>query len=364
MKKILSLVLAVAMLSTVAFAGTVEVGPGTSNSNATADVGANPGDTIRFFGNSFVSSVAGGNALLANDYHFSSEYLTLSTKTFEKGANLVKEVKFNDDKLSIDIVLNSDYTKSAPNGANVVIKKLAVKAKSNYDKSGATPPVYNNEAGDLKKGTEYVLNTDAASKSFKVGYSKVEQYLDGSASPTTTAGTPCYMDGKLVTFTAKNGVSYETVSLDTAADIYIEGRVYDGDKVYVEVNNDADKEILKASDENADIRFYNVVTNGLPTANTVQITAEEDEFVYKIVDGKIAPSGLKWSSDDYAWVGKIRASVSYVVSDIELKVGASAEGGATAGTDNPDTGANDVVGIAAALAVVSLVAAGAVSLKK
>ena len=33
-------------------------------------------------------------------------------------------------------------------------------------------------------------------------------------------------------------------------------------------------------------------------------------------------------------------------------------------THNPDTGANDVVGVAVALAAVSLVAAGAVSLKK
>jgi len=33
-------------------------------------------------------------------------------------------------------------------------------------------------------------------------------------------------------------------------------------------------------------------------------------------------------------------------------------------TKNPDTGANDVVGIAAALAVTSLVAAAAISIKK
>ncbi|MEG0754532.1 MAG: hypothetical protein RR461_11905, partial [Angelakisella sp.] len=114
--------------------------------------------------------------------------------------------------------------------------------------------------------------------------------------------------------------------------------------------------------DDADIRFYNITTNGFPTANTIQLAAEEDEFVYKIVDGKITASGLKWSADDYAWVGKIRSSVSYVVSDVELKAAPATSGDATTG--NPDTGANDVVGVAAALAVVSLVAAGAVSLKK
>ena len=46
-----------------------------------------------------------------------------------------------------------------------------------------------------------------------------------------------------------------------------------------------------------------------------------------------------------------------IVTDVEIAA-------AGADTKNPDTGANDVVGVAAALAVVSLVAAGAVSLKK
>ena len=51
----------------------------------------------------------------------------------------------------------------------------------------------------------------------------------------------------------------------------------------------------------------------------------------------------------------------YIVSDVDLEVKA-AEGDKN--EDNPETGANDVVAIAAGLAVVSLVAAGAVSLKK
>ena len=48
---------------------------------------------------------------------------------------------------------------------------------------------------------------------------------------------------------------------------------------------------------------------------------------------------------------------SYVISDVELVAAAE-------DSKNPDTGANDVVGVAAALAVVSLVAGAAVSLKK
>ena len=46
-------------------------------------------------------------------------------------------------------------------------------------------------------------------------------------------------------------------------------------------------------------------------------------------------------------------------TDIKLNVSAAADT-----TENPDTGANDVVGIATALAAVALVSAAAVSLKK
>lgn len=343
MKKILSLVLAAAMLTTTAFAAT-DIGVGTTT------VAANPGATLRVYGDSFESDKSLN--LGKKDWHFSSEYLTISSKSFEKGANLVKEVKINDNEMSVDIVLNKNYDLFAPNGDNLVIKKLAVKGKQNYDVNGDKK--YDTESGDIKKGTEYEY---VGSKNLKVGYPKVKINLDGSEGSVVA-----YQKDTLVEFVAKGGVSYETVSLDDIADIYLEGRVYDGDKVYVDVDNDVNKDILKAAADDADIRFYNITTNGFPTANTIQLAAEEDEFVYKIVDGKITASGLKWSADDYAWVGKIRSSVSYVVSDVELKAAPATSGDATTG--NPDTGANDVVGVAAALAVVSLVAAGAVSLKK
>lgn len=339
MKKILSLVLAAAMLSTTAFAAGPGIGSGASEGIDTAA----PGKTLWVSGADFASSVAGSQ--LPTDWHFSSEYLTISSKSFSKGANLVKEVKINDNEMRLDIVLNDNYDLKLPNGDNLVIKKLAVKGKDNFDKNGDKVLT---DAGDIKKGTEYVYG---GRKNLRVGFTGNKVFLDNS---------PAYAMGDMVEFKAATGVNYETVSLDGAADIYIEGRVYDGDKVYVNVDYDANKEVLKAADENADIRFYNITTNGFPTANTIQLSVDEDQFVYKLVDGKLVASGLKWSADDYAWTGKIRSSVSYVVSDIELKSVAAAE----PGTDNPDTGANDVVGIAAALALVSLVAAGAVSMKK
>lgn len=336
MKKIFALVLAAAMLSTTAFAGDVHIGTGGSNLNA-----ANPGEEMYATADDFT-----GLSDAAIDWRFSSEYFTIASKKFSKGATLVKEVKFNDDDAQLLIVLNDNYDLTQPkNSPNLVIDKLEVKARKDY-KTGTKP----NEVTVIDKGATYKYN---GNRELWVGYDINENELDGDAN---------FENGELVKFVDAGGQTpYATAEL-SESDVYLEGRVYKSDKVFVKVDNKVDKEILKASEE-ADIRFYNVKTNGFPSSTTIQLAVEEDEFVYKIVDGKLTASGLKWSDDDYAWTGKIRSSVSYVVSDIELKnVSASAEGGT--GTGNPDTGANDVVGIAAALAVVSLVAAGAVSLKK
>ncbi len=177
--------------------------------------------------------------------------------------------------------------------------------------------------------------------------------------------------GKIICFDKDEGgedASYGTMSVDLGDVAYLEGRVYDGDEVFYDYDEDADTDILKAYPD-AEMSFVNIYTNGFPTAMDLEVYADEDEYVYAIKDGKVASSGLKWDEDAYAYTGKIRSSASYVISDIELDVSAAVDTDGDGETDdttteNPETGANDVVGVATALAVVSLVAAGAVSLKK
>lgn len=346
MKKILSLVLAAAMLSTTAFAATNIGGVGASDINA-----VDPGETLRIDAKYFKDNATGANNTLADiDWRLSTEYFTVSSKKFDKGANLVKEVKINDTENTVDIVLNENLDLLAPKGANLVIKELGIKAKKKYDVGNDNKYL----DGEIKQNVTYKYFGE---NELYVGYDSTKANLE-----VPLDSSPEYKDGTIVKFVkgADTSIVYETASLSTG-DVYMEGRVYDGDKVYVGVDYDVNKDILKM-DDTAAMRFINIKLSGLPTANTLKLTAEEDEFVYKIVDGKLTPSGLKWSDDDYAWVGKIRSTTSFVISDVELKSAPAAEGGT--GTGNPDTGANDVVGIAAALAVVSLVAAGAVSLKK
>ena len=61
-----------------------------------------------------------------------------------------------------------------------------------------------------------------------------------------------------------------------------------------------------------------------------------------------------------AWV----ASGTSVQNIVKLQYAEKAVGTSTGTTTNPGTGANDVVGVAAALAVVALVSGAAISLKK
>ena len=355
MKKILSVVLAVALLSTMAMAADVTLG------TSSTLLGVNPGQSLGAKVDSFGLTNLGAGNNLELGYRFNSENFSVSSKTFSKGANLVDEVVMSDDDMEVQIKLKSDYSLSRPDmdptkaPANLVIKKLAVKAKKNIDIDGVKDAA-GKLTNEVAKNAEFVYG---GPDEFKVGYA-----ID-PANGIINDGTASYVNGEMVKFTSDTE-NYATADM-TQDEVYLEGRVYKNDKVFVEVKptpSDDGKAVMKENGD-AEMSFYRVITNGFPSNNTIQLSVDKENFVYQVKDGKLVESGLKWSDDDYAFVGKIRSSTKYVVSDIELTYApATSEGEAAPEVPNPGTGANDVVGIAAALAVVSLVAAGAVSLKK
>jgi len=91
-----------------------------------------------------------------------------------------------------------------------------------------------------------------------------------------------------------------------------------------------------------------------------------DQYKIYTWDGtKLTPKkDYKWDSINGVYTWTTKTPTAYVISDKELIAGAETADTADKTTKNPDTGANDVVGVAAALAVVSLAAAAAVSLRK
>lgn len=334
MKKILSIVLAVAMMSTVAMAGEGNIGIGTTTVNPDSTITAGSGDFVKKD-----TTTAG----IIKDGDMSDSNFTI-TKKFSKGSNLVKSVAINNDDDVVEIKTIQDYTLTRPTSPNVMIEKLELKAKKNISYFNGTK--YEDY---IKRGEIFTLN---GSYGIRVGYVLDEtQTVNGS-----------YAENGMVKF-QKDGsdISYGEASYDNG-DISITGRVYAGDKIFTKFDakiGEDQKAALKLYPE-ADLRFVNFTTNGLSANNEVIVVADEDEFLYEIVDGKVVASRLKYDDDLGGFAGKIRSSVKYVISDVKLDVSSAV----AADPANPETGANDVVGVAAALAVVSLVAAGAVSLKK
>jgi len=114
--------------------------------------------------------------------------------------------------------------------------------------------------------------------------------------------------------------------------------------------------------EEAIIEYYEFETRAFKNEVSFSYEAYEDDphFFYLYNDGKLTKIDATYDDDEdvEAWEWTAIAEGTIIVTDVEIVL-ADEEA-----TKNPDTGANDVVGIAAALAVTSLVAAAAISIKK
>ncbi len=113
--------------------------------------------------------------------------------------------------------------------------------------------------------------------------------------------------------------------------------------------------------DEAIIEYYTFETRAFKNEVAFSYEAYEDDphFFYLYNDGKLTKIDAKYDDDEEveAWVWNAIAEGTIIVTDVEIVL-------ADVETKNPDTGANDVVGVAAALAVVSLISAAAVAIKK
>ncbi|MCI9196115.1 MAG: hypothetical protein HFF14_11165 [Angelakisella sp.] len=355
MKKVLALVLAVMMMATVAFADPV-IGDPAVDGDVTTN-GVNPGGKITIKASAFLNGRTNLKDALDRNGDFSSENFSVTTKRFDKGSSLVKSVEFDDDDNVVVIKMNDNFDLWRKDTINLAIKELKISAKKKLN-------------DDITKGSKWVYNTDLLDTDFRVGYVQVELnieddmtvYVDSGEGVTAEGGVSARAanadgTGKLVKF-VKDEVAYGTATIDFGGVASATGRVYDKDVVFLDYNEDVNVDVVKKYPD-ADLTFVNF--KGAPTFNSnfeLEIYADEDTYIYELKDNKIAPCSLKWDDDAYAFTGKVRTLGAYVISDTKLSVDATAADG------NPDTGANDVVGIATALAAVALVSAAAVSLKK
>ena len=174
---------------------------------------------------------------------------------------------------------------------------------------------------------------------------------------------------------AKNDKGTATFDFEDGA--YFTVKMVSEEEVILNLSTAYDKAVDALFGYDADLSFYNFkgTKDAFTKTGELFIEADEDTFVYEIVDGKIVEIEAEYveeykvantSKAKAGWVIETKELGYYIVSDIEAEIEVEAEVEAPVEADkaNPETGAADFVGAAVAMAVVSVAAAGALALKK
>ena len=355
MKKILSAVLATAMLSTVAMAAGTGIVTDAFNGDvlfsaidATAEAAyVNAGTSIHLVPGDFKNEKSKAPLIeqVAKGYEFNDEFFSVTTKKFTKDASLVESVKFGsigDGDETLVIKLKPSTTLTGVKKTNLTIDEIKIRAKKTSDQDdGATPAValfkYRDSfIADLNESIKVVTSTDtyySAAKGEVAGIDSIKPsaklHIANFKDDTDTVVTP-YAEGSLNAPTA-----------------FMYGRVYHEDKFLLNVTEKYNIDVLKAYDtidSDANLDFVNVTMDGLATAWTIDIIADEDSYLYEVdEDGVLTESNLEWSDEQYAFTGRIRGNKNFVVSDVELDLDAVEEDKETEedkedDTKNPNTG--------------------------
>ena len=186
-----------------------------------------------------------------------------------------------------------------------------------------------------------------------------------------------------------------TATFNFNDDAYFTVRMFGGDKVMLDFDRTYDKAIADRYIE--DLYFYNFrgELDEFSATGTLTIPVEQEMFMCQIVNGALKATDAVYSEENEAMELKTRTLGNYVLTPTKLDISAEVEtetpstdasnnGGSTSqpapgygensetndylsgGSDkvNPETGADDLVGLMASLAVLSLVGGVALSRKR
>ena len=190
---------------------------------------------------------------------------------------------------------------------------------------------------------------------------------------------------KIVNFDHINDVDYTAkwvveadkrgvATFDFEDNAYFTVKMYPEEEVILNFDSNVDKDLVKEY-RDVDFEFYNF--NGTKdeflAEGELMLVADKDAVVYEVVDDKLVKVDAEYVEDyKVAGVDKKDGFVietaelgHYVVASEELNIKEEEEDKKpSSDKKNPAMGANDFVGAAVAMAVVSVAAAGALSLKK
>ena len=396
MKKVLALVLAVIMVCTMAMAvetsGTIYAPGSTTNAEAGYDYSVTiiPGTSIFFTADELFGADKAYTETVKYNGTTYEKFVPENNKvtvTFSRGSELVSSQGWvriqNDSYVSgapltkadyrYVITLKNDDTKAADTKADLAIEKIVAKATG---KLAVEFKALANKHYTAVSGYNLIWN---------VGYTAADVTINAPAMHTDVATIALGNDiGTIYTVKATKAEDNNAV-VDTAVQV-VEGNGLTG-KITVKagqsytVKNAVSTEaalikVLKDNKLTTKDTLYAALTEDgtkvismlAPFANEANVavayTLEDAQASYNVytlaADGTITKIAANLDDGVLTFTAP---AVRVVVVDGTLPVSSTA-GTTTGTTTNPGTGANDVVGVAAALAVVALVSGAAISLKK
>ncbi len=379
MKKVLALVLAIIMVCTMAMAATVSSAIGTSGSAgvtpSTTKYDIVPGGTnyyvaltdknLYFKDNKFVpeKNKIGIDYAAGSDLVASAGWVKIAKTTQDLTKGIVCGTE-DTVAYQYQIVLKNDFTRVADGKSfDFSISKITLNA-TGWELQ--TVWEADEDAGDVIKAD--------------VGYEVVDIDVAVSSAGVTTFDAVPGKINKIVSIVKNGTTPLESATLKiigtsttVTGKTYAKGTLNKGAAFYVVKAADmpefADADLAKTGTLSPAVAKI-VNNNNLPMAGVLEQTDVNAAKLYKVyakgIDGKV--SSVAATLDNGVLKFNVPALSTVIVTTDVLTVTGTASTGTTTGTTgtttNPGTGANDVVGVAAALAVVALVSGAAISLKK
>ena len=392
MKKVLALVLAVIMVCTMAMA--VEVGGTELATAGDATVNANyrsitPGKSIIFSLEDL--DLDGNNAVLNKDNTFAPEKNKVDVE-FEKGADLIaskgwaKVIENGTTTYKYVITTKASETAVLDDTADIIISKVTVTkyaidgskvykfAKKTADGTMVYAFARTDNLGGLVKNiatpTADICDFTTINHDFN-GWGKfylVFNYGRPTDTLYTTSTIPAASD-TLYTVKKQNVGDDATIDVATTTEGgKIAYSLKAGEKVIFSAVPAYDltklTKALQSEIITNDVTAIGILGGAVVPNKAVKITVDkqkEGAALYMVnADGTLTNLGAKFD-DNGVLTATAKITGAVIVAD-KAMTATNVTTGTT--TTNPGTGANDVVGVAAALAVVALVSGAAISLKK
>ena len=375
MKKVLALVLAVIMVCTMAMAITVG-GTGTTTAPTNLEgkfVPVAPGQSI-YFTVQELNSVTGLTVSVANAADAAKYKVEVKMAS---GADKIASQGWAKDSTGAwvyALVTKYDETTVLDDAADIVIDSVVV---SKVGTAITNTIEYVNSKGEYltADGTTYLklANADSTNKHVSAfDFGRATADLHTTANPLPTASTTLYTVKKAQAGDpASMKVAISGTSVGNNGNVIASYTLKVGEKVIfsdvpaynltTSLTSELQSEII-TKDANVVPALHSVVVPN--KAIKITVDNQKEGYLYMVgADGKLTNLNAKFD-DNKVLTATAKVTGPVVYSNVALTAVNVASTGSTGSTTNPGTGANDVVGVAAALAVVALVSGAAISLKK